>query len=685
MHCNGCANNIERTLQSRGYEGSSVQFASNTAYIPADTVDDQQKVLDTIRGLGYEVSVKDKKDKSHHHHDHDDAVSWKLIASVIFTIPLLLHMALSYPLLHDPLFQFFMATPVFLIGLQHFGSSALRSLRAGGTNMDVLIIIGVIASYGYSLYGSLLGLGPDYLFYETAAAIVCFVLVGNALEHRAVKRTTSALVDLAALQPQRAKRYNVATDTIEDVDIDEVKVGDVLISGSGEKIASDGRVENGEALIDESLVTGESEPIRKQKGDRVIAGTYVVSGSLHSKTTSLEEDSLLSKMIQLVSEAEKKKPSIQRLGDLVSSYFVPAVLICSALTLLISFFVLGIPLQEAMIRAVAVLVISCPCAMGLATPTAIMVGVGKAARKGIIIKGGDTLERLTNVKEVLFDKTGTLTDVRGVRIDVTDTSFDEKEVEQILYSLEKYSSHPLAKAITEALPDNTVLELSEIHEEKGTGISARSLDGDLFALKAVARGREGADIVLTKNKQEIATVHFTEVLFESVPDLISLLHKQGIRTHILSGDREEKVRKVAEESGVSGFDFKQQPDQKLAYLTERQSLHPIAFIGDGINDAPALAKADVGISLSNATDIAVQSADIILLGGKIEHLADAFQISSITLRTIKQNLFWAFFYNVFAIPVAAAGYLSPMVAALAMAFSDVIVIGNSLRIHFKRQ
>lgn len=592
-------------------------------------------------------------------------------------------MVSSAPLLHDPLFQLLVSLPVFIVGVIHFGGSAFRSLRAGRANMDVLIIIGVFAAYVYSLVGFLFGLGPNYLFFETSAAIVCFVLTGNALESRAVAKTTSSLKDLVALQPQRAKRYSSTDHSTEEVDISAISQGETLLTGTGERVAFDGTVSEGQAAIDESLLTGESKPVQKILGDQVFAGTVVVGGNLKSTVQTLEQDSLLSQMIRLVTEAQAKKPSIQRLGDTVSSYFVPIVTILSLGTFVLSPLLFDISIAESLLRAIAVLVVACPCAMGLATPTAIMVGVGKAAKNGIVIKGGDSLERLATVDTVVFDKTGTITEVGTPQIEPCNGR-SLKEVQDILYSLEQYSTHPLATTLTAHLKNQAEASpLTEVSEVRGEGISGKNSKGVLYSIKSATDTEK--DIELFEGETLLAQVTFGETLIESVPELISELKKRGKTVELLSGDKTERVRAIAERAGVTIYHGEQKPADKLARIHELQeSGRSVVFVGDGINDAAVLAGAKVGIALRTATDIAIQSADIVILSGKIEHLTKALGVSALTMRTIRQNLFWAFCYNILALPVAAAGYLSPIIAALAMAFSDVIVIGNSLRIQLSR-
>ncbi|MBT6650342.1 MAG: cadmium-translocating P-type ATPase, partial [Flavobacteriales bacterium] len=443
---------------------------------------------------------------------------------------------------------------------------------------------------------------------------------------------------------------------------------------------------SGTSYIDESMITGESIPIDKTTGDEVIGGTIITDGNLKIKATKIGDDTLLSQIIELVKNAQNNKPNIQKLGDQVSAVFVPVVLTISLATFFIGHYFFNIEIQDAFLRSIAVLVISCPCAMGLATPTAVMVGIGRAAKNGILIKGGDTLEKLASIKTIVFDKTGTLTTGKFIVSQFTILDGNENDVKNIIYNIEQHSSHPIAKSLCNAFQENSsLLKLSDITEEKGISISA-NIDDDIYTIGSskIYSSPEKYDLFVLKNKELIATLNISDELKTNTDLVISSLHKRGYTTTLLSGDKKEKCNQIASELGITTTYSEQLPQDKITKIEELVSSNKTAMVGDGINDAPALAKATIGISLGNATQIAIQSADVVLLNNEdLSQLPQTMQIGKHTLLTIKQNLFWAFAYNIVAIPIAVMGLLNPMWGALFMAFSDVIVIGNSIRLRYK--
>jgi Cu+-exporting ATPase len=435
------------------------------------------------------------------------------------------------------------------------------------------------------------------------------------------------------------------------------------------------------------MITGESMPVNKNKRDEVIGGTIVIEGSLKIKAIKVGDDTLLSQIIELVKNAQNNKPNIQKLGDQVSAVFVPVVLIISIATFFIGHYLFHIDMQDAFLRSIAVLVISCPCAMGLATPTAVMVGIGRAAKNGILIKGGDTLEKLASIKNIVFDKTGTLTTGKFIVSEFTAIEGEEKEIQNIIYNIEQHSSHPIAKSLCTAFQiGSSPLELSNINEQKGISISAE-IGSNTYTIGSskIYPSTEQHDLFVLKNDTLIATLNISDELKTNTATIISSLHKSNYTTTLLSGDKKEKCTNLAAELGVKDTYSEQLPQDKIAKIETLVKNNETAMVGDGINDAPALAKATIGISLGNATQIAIQSADVILLNNEdLSQLPKTMQIGKHTLLTIKQNLFWAFSYNLVAIPIAIMGLLNPMWAALFMAFSDVIVIGNSIRLRYKK-
>ena len=566
--------------------------------------------------------------------------------------------------------------------------------------MDVLIAIGSGSAFIYSLSGMIIHFGtPEvsrYLFFETAAAIITFVLLGNVIEKRSVRQTTTAISELSKLQASKAKKINFSDNGNEqmvELSIDEIEKGDWLLVNSGDIIPLDGKITWGQAAINESMITGESLPVNKKTGDEVIGSTIIESGSFKMIVEKTGDETTLAKIIELVNKAQNTKPVIQKLGDKVSAVFVPVVVAIALITFIVSFLVAHLSIQQSLMHSIAVLVISCPCAMGLATPTAVMVGIGRAAKNGILIKGGITLESFAKVKTIVFDKTGTLTtgNFKIKKIHVFDG--DEETIRTILYAMEKHSSHPIAKSILsecrEAAVKSEAIDWEKIEEYKGIGVRARTKQGDEYGLGSYQLVKllpvdSSHNLFLLKNNQLLAAVDLEDEMKHDAIELVRQLKKQGIKTVMVSGDRKAICEAVSENLGIDETYSEQMPAQKLEII-ERLSKESItAMVGDGINDAPALAMATVGISISDASQVAIQSAQIILLhGNNLLSLLEAIQISRHTLVTIRQNLFWAFLYNVVAIPIAAFGMLSPMIGAFSMAFSDVVVIGNSIRLKSK--
>jgi Cu+-exporting ATPase len=691
MTCTNCALGIKKKLEKKGVLDVNVNFSTGEVIYSENKAINFDEIKADIDSLGF-VVLNSPEDAN----QGMSSIEKKFYFTLLFTIPLFLHMFFSHEsLINNAWVQLGLCVPVFVIGFLHFGKSAFSSLKTGVPNMDVLIVIGSTAAFFYSLVGAILYNGTpeahNYLFFETAATIISLVLLGNVLEHRSVQQTTTAIKDLNQLQKTIAKRV-LSDGSVEEVSYDDIKVGDILQVNTGDKIAVDGEIIKGSATINEAMISGESIPLEKEIGSKAIGGTIIENGTIHLRAEQVGNQTVLSKIIELVKNAQQDQPSIQQLGDKVSAIFVPIVVGISALTFVLAYFVFDIIFKQAMMQSIAVLVISCPCAMGLATPTAVMVGIGRAAKKGILIKGGSTLELFANSKNIVFDKTGTLT--TGNFIIKKTKLYDlveEQELKNILFSLEQHSSHPIAKSITSYLKNEAEqLELHGINELKGIGIEAKDSIENYYQLGAYriddnqTKGLEHS-LFLFKNKKLIAGIDIEDELKENVAETIQLLNEQGLNTILLSGDRKEKCEELAQKIGIKTVYSEQLPEDKIRVITELEKSASTVMVGDGINDAPALVKASVGISLSKATQIAVQSAQIVLLNDKdLGQVYEAYLISKHTLKTIKQNLFWAFFYNVVAIPIAALGFLNPMVAALTMAFSDVIVIGNSIRLKSKK-
>jgi P-type Cu+ transporter len=690
MTCSNCAASLNRFLDRKGLKDVYVNFSTNEIrFAQGEKIIPMEEIKSGIKKMGYEVIEEGKTGKWW-------TLERKLLISAILTIPLFAQHFLMMAniqwlaFLENPWLQLALGFPVYLIGFFHFGKSALGSLKGGIPNMDVLIFVGSTAAFVYSLIGTLQN-EPNYIFYETAATIITLVLLGNLMEKRAVEQTTTSIDELSKLKVEKAKKIMPSGARVT-LDIAEIQVGDLLQINEGDSIPLDGKIMEGTATVDESMLTGESIPIEKRKGDSVVGASTLLSGNIQMEVSAAGSETVLSRLIELVKTAQQNKPSIQRLADKISAIFVPVVLLIAVLTLTISVFVFNISFQQALMNSIAVLVISCPCAMGLATPTAVMVGVGRVARNGILIKGGQTLEVFAGIKNIVFDKTGTLTTGAFKIKEINYLDQNKQRVNSLIYNLEQHSSHPIAKSIVEQLDSyerkNSLPKLVNIEEKKGLGIMAKDENGNSFKIGSYGLAShftkdKSHDVYLLENDALIATIDIGDEIKKSAADTVKYLKSQGIKSIMLSGDKNEKVAATAQQLGIEEFHGEQHPEQKLDLIEILSKKAPTAMVGDGINDAPALAKATIGVSLSDASQVAIQSAQIVLLKGKLENLAKAFAISKHTLLTIKQNLFWAFAYNIVAIPIAAMGFLNPMWGALFMAFSDVVVIGNSIRLKSK--
>jgi Cu+-exporting ATPase len=693
MDCDNCAKSITRFLERKGLQEVYVNFQTKEVrFQPDEAVITFEEIKKGINKMGYSVQEPAAK------------IPWwslerKLIFSAVFTLPLLLHHVLMsinvhIPWMHLGWVQLIICLPVFCLGTIHFGGSALRSLRSGVPNMDVLIALGGTAAFAYSLVGVFQN-ASEYLFFETTAVIYTLVFVGNWLEKRAVQQTTTAIGELTQLQSTTARRI-LPSGSIVDIAFDKIEIGQLLQVNTGDKAPTDGRIFQGWARMDESMLTGESMPTYKEVGAEIIGGSITLEGNFQLEVNAVGRQSVLGQMIELIKTAQQDKPPLQRLADKISAVFVPVVTGISLLTFLLAFFVFHLPMGNALMNSIAVLVISCPCAMGLATPTAVMVGVGRLARNGILVKGGTTVETLAKIKTMVFDKTGTLTTGKFTLSNLICYGVTEEEAKTHFYGLEKHASHPIARSVVEQL-ENSVQEKNatwfKVEELKGIGVQAEDQAGNTFKAGSArilvnerqpAAGEDATVLYLTKNDHLIAKVQLNDELKPDTQTALQKLQQDGLHLVVLSGDRQAKTAQVAQSLGIKEFYGEQLPAQKLARIATLTAVYPTAMVGDGINDAPALAKATIGISLSNASQVAIQSAQIVLLEGRLAQLPIALAISRLTLKTIRQNLFWAFAYNVVAIPIAAMGYLNPMWGAFFMGVSDVVVIGNSILLNHRK-
>ncbi len=695
MSCTNCSLGIKKALEKQGLNEVYADFTTDEVRFQTDNPEKVVKAVKTIKGLGYDVSYRrDEAEQEETQKKGLSNIEKKFWFSALFTLPLLLAMIPGFDFLHNDYRQLALTLPVFIIGFWHFGKSAFNSLRAGVTNMDVLIWVGSTAAFAYSLIGTIYRLGHDYLFYETSASIITIVLLGNMLEHRSVKRTTSAIDELTRLQKSTAKRITLQTpdsqEVVDEVDSSRVKTGDHILVNTGDKIPVDGEIYWGHGSIDESMVSGESLPVDRLKGDKVIGGTILESGNIKIKATATGKDTVLSQIIEMVRSAQQDKPRLQNLADKISAVFVPTVLIIALATWLGWYLGAGIEFRDALMRGIAVLVIACPCALGLAIPTAVVVGLGRTAKSGILIKGGSVFDKFPLVQKVVFDKTGTLTTGKFMVKNITALAGkDKQEIITLLYSMEKHSSHPIAKSIVREFEGTQPILFDSVEEQKGLGLTATDKQGNIYkagsyeSVSALTTDNTH-NIYLTMNDNLIAWLDIEDEIKSEAKEAVDSLKKRGIQPVLLSGDRESTCRKIAEELGIEEIYFEKRPEEKLKIIDQLSAKYKIAMVGDGINDAPALAKAFVGISMSNATQVAVKSAEVVLLKGNLSLLSKTFALAQVTQVTIKQNLFWAFIYNILAIPLAVMGLLSPMVAAATMALSDVVVVLNSLRLKRKK-
>ncbi|MEY3344243.1 MAG: putative copper-importing P-type ATPase [Bacteroidota bacterium] len=693
MTCSNCALGVAKMLEKKGLQQVSVDFTTGDVSFLEVKPDQLPAIEAGIRSLGYSVVKRHQDGTSENTKTRfpSNKQEWLLLICSILTLPLLAHMVLNYQLLHNPWFQWVLSTPVFIIGIYHFGRSAWNSLRSGVPNMDVLITIGSTAAYLYSIAGTLMYAehhgAHNYLFFETSATIITLIMLGNVIEGRSVRKTTSALRELASMQPANAELISIdknMQERLETVPSDKLKPGDKVMLQSGSVIPADGELYWGELSVDESSMTGESIPVQKSINSNVIAGTMILSGTGKFVVRKSGSNTLLAAIVELVKRAQQSKPEIQKLGDKVSSWFVPAVVLISIIAFFVNLFAWERTISESLMNAIAVLVISCPCAMGLATPTAVAVGLGAAAKKGILIKGGSTLEQFNGIRTVVFDKTGTLTTGKFRVAEMRLNQMDQQEAYDIIHSIEQHSNHPIARSLVSELAGKSKKQIlfAQVSEEKGIGMAATDMQGNHYELR---NGKEdNCDLLLIRNNVKSVFIQIRDEIRPGAAELVTWLHSRKIQTLMVSGDRKENCERVAKEIGIQKFHSGKLPDEKTIIIQELRKSGPVLMMGDGINDAPSLETSDIGVSFGEASSIATNAADVVLMRqSDLRILIETWNTGNMTLTTIKQNLFWAFAYNIVAIPIAAAGFLSPMVAALSMAFSDVIVIGNSLRMRLR--
>ena len=709
MTCASCAGRVEKALaRVPGVKSASVNLATERAHIELLGQVDPGLLINAVTQAGYgaslhqsEKTTEDDQQKRLHRE------RWALTLAIVLALPLVLPMLLAPFGVHWMLpawAQFVLATPVqFVLGAR-FYVAAWKAVKAGAGNMDLLVALGTSAGYGLSLYewaiaepGSM-----PHLYFEASAVVIALVLLGKYLESRAKRQTASAIRALEALRPERALRMVDGQE--QDVAISDLRLNDLVLVKPGERFPVDGEVVEGQSHADEALISGESLPVPKQPGDKVTGGAINGEGRLVIKTLALGTETVLARIIRLVEDAQSAKAPIQKLVDKVSQVFVPVVLLIALATLL-GWWLYGAPIETALINAVAVLVIACPCALGLATPTAIMAGTGVAARHGILIKDAEALERAHEVSAVVFDKTGTLTSGTPQIAHFSALDGDEARLLQAAGALQRGSEHPLAKAVLDACATRNlnVPDVTDSQSLTGRGI-AGTLEGRRLALgnrrlleeTGLAPGSLGASasawetegrtlswlIEQSPQPQVLGLFAFGDTLKTGALSAIQQLNARHISSHLLTGDNRGSAKVVAEALGISDVHAEVLPADKAATVAELKRTGVVAMVGDGINDAPALAAADIGIAMGGGTDVAMHAAGITLMRGDPRLVPAALEISRKTYAKIRQNLFWAFIYNVIGIPLAAFGFLNPVLAGAAMAFSSVSVVSNALLLKF---
>lgn len=724
MNCVNCANSIETYFTKvEGVYSVDVNFTSEIAGVEYDpTRISKRSIIDDIRKMGYDV-IEDTNEKAVEEQKKIQLNSqkFKIIVSVFLSL-IIMSFSMSshvsfFEFLKMPIdatftLLFILSTIVVFWCGDNFYKGAYHALKNKTSDMNSLITVGVFSSYIYSLVitaNHLFNLNIEVLsnshevYYETAAMIISFILIGNFLESVLKAKTQTSIKKLKDLQ---AKFVTVIRDNQEiTIPFKKVKINDIVIIKSGDKIPVDGKIIEGMGVVDESAMTGESHFNERKTGDELISGTILKNGFVKLKAEKVGKDTMLSKIIDLVKEASNSKPKIQRLADKISAIFVPTVLSISLITFVIWLVLIGKPFDESLLYAVSVLIIACPCALGLASPMAVVIGIGRAAENGILFNNVDAIEKMNKVDTLCFDKTGTLTQGEmNVKTIIPLKDFSENNLMKYVFSVEKYSNHPIAKSITNYCIENKIDvfdSTDEISNEEGLGITAKVNDRyvligseTFMRSKNIINGdtnSDGAGKLFVSIGNELAgIIIFEDTLKPESKETVQKFLKKGFDLFMISGDEEKTTKSIAEQLGIKNYSFKTLPDEKEKIVSDLQAINKnVAMIGDGINDAPSLARANVGVAMGTGQDIAIDSADVILVKGDLRNLLKSIIISAKTVSIIKQNIFWAFFYNALAIPLAAGVLsplgivISPVMSAMFMAFSDVItVVGNSLRLKY---
>ena len=712
MTCASCVAHVEKGIKkSEGIDMANVNLATEKATISYDpSKTDIDEIIKSVTDAGYSANVFNPMDESSESKQKAEELIKlrnRTIISASLSAPLLIAMfAMIFKIdalmfLHNPLVQLILAAPVQLWIGQRFYKGAISSIKAGSPGMDVLVALGTSSAFIFSIFNGFIaervGVNTSGLYFEASAIIITLVLLGKYLESKAKGKTSEAIKKLMGLQPKSA---NVIRDgKVIEVPIADVVPGDIVQIKPGERISVDGEIIEGNSAVDESMITGESMPVEKRVGDKVVSGTINSFGAIQFRAEYVGKDSVLSRIIAIVEEAQGSKAPIQKLADKVAAVFVPVVLGISVLTLALHFFISG-DLTSAIVSAVAVLVIACPCALGLATPTAIMVGTGKGAERGILIKNGEILQSAGKISTVVLDKTGTITLGKPQLQKIYPLiESSEDELLSIAASLETKSEHPLALAVVDAAENKNILvrNCDEFISVPGKGVTA-TLDGERYiigtdkllhlngintdsysAQKRELESKGNTVVVLATEREAISLFTIADSIKKESREGVALLEEMGIDVYMITGDNRITAEAIAGKAGIQNVLAEVLPEGKAEEVKKLQNMGKVvAMVGDGVNDAPALAVADTGIAMGQGSDIAMESADITLMRGDLREIAAAIMLSRKTMGKIKQNLFWSFFYNSIGIPFAALGLLNPIIAGAAMAFSSVSVVSNSL-------